>query len=127
MSEKKVTFGRIFWPSLWSALVVSIIGVLIWALVIGSLFSGFGEFGKSSLVVKDKTILHMELNGKIGEVGQSSFNPSTFTLDRKLSLAEILLGFEEAKKDDKIKGIFLEIGSLHCGLAMAKEIRDAIN
>ena len=29
MSERKVTFGRIFWPSLWAALTVSIIGIII--------------------------------------------------------------------------------------------------
>ena len=36
MTDRKVTFGRIFWPSLWAALIVSILGLIIWLIVIGA-------------------------------------------------------------------------------------------
>ncbi|MBL1280919.1 MAG: signal peptide peptidase SppA [Fluviicola sp.] len=123
MSEKKVTFGRIFWPSLWAALIISILGLLIWVIIISSFVSG----NKTGLNIQDKTVLHMTLDGRIGEKGQSKFNPSSFQMDVTLGLAGILHGLEEAKKDSKIKGVFIEIDALQCGFATAKEIRDAIN
>ncbi len=125
MSERKVSFGRIFWPSLWAALIVSIIGLLIWLLVISSFVGGLDS--SKGISVEDKTVLHMKLNGRIGEKSKSKFNPSSFQLDITFGLADILHGLEEAKKDDKIKGVFIEIDALSCGFATAKEIRDAIN
>jgi len=125
MTEKKVTFGRIFWPSLWSALIVSILGILIWVIAISSLFGGIENPKKMNL--DDKTVLHMTLDGRIGEKNQSKFNPSTFDMDITLGLSSILNGLEDAKTNDKIKGIFIEIDALSCGFATAKEIRDAIN
>jgi protease-4 len=127
MSEKKVTFGRIFWPSLLAAFTISIIGVFIWLLVIGALISGIGFSTTSEMKIKDKTLLHITLDGEIGEKGSSMFNPSTFTMENTPGLSDILHGLEQAKNDDKIKGLFIEIKNLSCGFATAKEIRDAIN
>ncbi len=125
MSERKVTFGRIFWPSLWAALIVSVLGLIIWLLVIGGIISGFTA--EKGFEVKDKTILHMQLNGPIGEKGSSEFDPMSFSMSHVAGLSDILHGLEAAKEDKKIKGIFIEIDNLSCGFATAKEIRDAIN
>ncbi len=125
MSEKKVTFGRIFWPSLWSALIVSILGIFLWVIALSSLFGGFDT--PKEMKIDEKTVLHMTLDGRIGEKSQSKFNPQSFDMDITLGLSSILNGLEEAKKNDKIKGIFIEIDALSCGFATAKEIRDAIN
>ncbi len=125
MSERKVTFGRIFWPSLWAALIVSVLGLIIWLLVIGGIISSFSA--DKGFEVKDKTILHMQLNGPIGEKGSSEFDPMSFTMNHVAGLSDILHGLEAAKEDKKIKGIFIEIDNLSCGFATAKEIRDAIN
>ena len=125
MSEKKITFGRIFWPSLWSALIVSILGIFIWLVAIGSLIGGLDS--SKDMDIKDKTVLYMTLDGHIGEKGNTKFNPQAFGMDVTLGLSSILKGLEEAKTNDKIKGIFIEIDALSCGFASAKEIRDAIN
>lgn len=122
--EKKLTFGRIFWPSFWAAIIVSILGLVIWFVVIGVLVKSFEP---EPFTVDDKTILHVQLNGQIAERGETSLNPTSFQLETRLGLAAILHGIEEAKQDDHIKGIFLEIDDLNCGIATAKEIRDAIN
>lgn len=119
--EKKITFGKIFWPSLVAGLTVSILGGIIWALIIGSFFV------TEPFSIKDKTVLHMTLDGDIGEKSETNFNPTTFTLDTKMGVANILFALKAAKKDDQISGIFLEIDNLSCGLATATEIRNAIN
>lgn len=125
MAERKVTFGRIFWPSLWAALIVSILGLIIWLIVISAFVGSFDN--SSSLKLEDGTVLHMKLEGKIAERGSTSFNPGTFQVDRKLGLSDILYGLEHAKTDKKIKGVFIELDALSCGYASAREIRNAIN
>ncbi len=124
-AEKKVSFGRIFWPSFLAALIVSVLGLIIWLIVISGIISSFDT--DSSAKVKDKTILHMELNGEIGEKSSSKFDAMSFKMDNISGLADILHGLEVAKTDKKIKGVFIEIDNLSCGFATAKEIRDAIN
>lgn len=125
MAERKVTFGRIFWPSLWAALTVSIIGIVIWLVVIGSFVSSFDT--TESTKIKENSVLHMQLKGVVAERGQSKFNPMSFSVDKKIGLADILHGLETAKTDAKVKGIFIEIDQLQCGIATAREIRKAIN
>jgi len=124
MSEKKITFGRVFWPSLWAGLIVSLLIGIIWIIFIGTLFSGFSSEPAS---VQDKTVLHLTLEGEIGERGESKLNPMSFSFDKKIGLSALLHGFNKAAKDKKIKGIFLELNNPICGIATAKEIRDAIN
>lgn len=124
MTQKKITFGRIFWPSFWAAIVVSLLGALIWFIIITVFVSGFSPEPYS---IKEKSILHMKLENGVNERGETNFDPMTFTVENKLSLAAVLHGLESAKKDKKVKGIFLELGNLQCGMATAREIRNAIN
>lgn len=127
MTEKKITFGKIFWPSFLAVFIMSIIGLIIFSLILGGLIGSFGKFGPKPLAIKNNTVLHMTLSGQIGEKSSSSFNPTSFQMDKKIGLSDILYGLEYAKTDSKIKGIFLEIDDLSCGYATAREIRGAIN
>lgn len=124
MTTKKISFGRIFWPSFWAGLIISILGILIWLFVIGSFINSFEPKG---MQIKDKTILHITLDDGIAERGGGELDPTTFKFDKSMSLSAILHGLNEAREDDKIKGLFLEIDELSCGLAAAKEIHDAID
>lgn len=124
MSERKITFGRIFWPSLWAALIVSILGVIVWLIVIGAFIGGLES--DTSLHVKNNTVLHMNLSGNMMERSNSEFDPMEFKMNISPGLTDILHGLEEAKEDDKIKGLFIELNGLTCGFADAMEIRDAI-
>jgi len=119
--KKKVSFWRVFWPSLIAAAVVSIGGLLFWLVVIGSLFQD------EPFEVKDKTVLHMKLDGAIGERTDTSFDPNSLSVNDQLGLATILHGLRKAKVDKNIKGIFLEIDGLSCGMASARELRKGIN
>ncbi|MFN5878955.1 MAG: S49 family peptidase, partial [Flavobacteriales bacterium] len=127
MTDKKITFGRIFWPSFLAVFIMSVIGLLLFSLILGGIIGSFGEFGPKPLAIKSNTVLHMTLNGEIGEEAENSFNASSFSLNKKLGLSDILFGLEHAKKDNKIKGVFVEIGDLDCGYSTAREIRQALN
>jgi protease-4 len=125
MKEKKVTFGRIFWPSLVAMLIASILGLILFFLILGGVIGGLTE--TPSYSIKDKTILHMSLKGQIAENSSSTFNPAEMGIENKIGLSDLLFGLEKAKTDDKIKGVFMEIDNLQCGFATAREIRNAIN
>jgi protease-4 len=91
------------------------------------LIGSFGDFGPKPLAIKNNTVLHMTLDGTIAEKGDSKFNASSFSMDKKIGLSDILYGLELAKTDKKIEGVFVEIGDLNCGYATAREIREALN
>ena len=125
IKEKKVTFGRIFWPSLVAMLIASIVGLILFFLILGGVIGGLTE--SPSYSIEDKTILHMSLKGEIAENSSSTFNPAEMGIENKIGLSDLLFGLEKAKTDDKIKGVFMEIDNLQCGFATAREIRNAIN
>jgi protease-4 len=127
MTDKKITFGRIFWPSFLAVFIMSVIGLLIFFLILGGIIGSFGDFGPKPLAIKSNTVLHMTLNGEIGEKADNSFDATSFRMNKKIGLSDILFGLENAKSDSKIKGVFLEIGDLNCGYSAAREIRNALN
>lgn len=122
MEKKKVSFGRVFWPSLTASIVVLlIVGTLI-AIIIGSALGS-----KPVYSVKENTVLHMTLKGDIGEMSKSDLSPSTLSITNRVGLVDLLYGLERAAEDDKISGLFLELEGAQCGYSTAIEIRNAIN
>ncbi len=126
MTDTKISFGKIFWPSFLAVFVAGLVGMIFFFLILGGIVGSFSEFGPKPLAIKDKTILHMQLDGEILEKGKAEFDPSSFNVKETMGLPDILHGISEAKKDDKIKGIFIDIADVDCGMATAKEIRTAL-
>jgi protease IV len=119
MSTVKISFWRIFWPTLISSLLLSVLGWVFWLIVFGSIFGK--EPGS-----KDSSVLHMSLSGAIGERSASKLNAPSFSMDKTIGLADILTGLEKAKEDARVKGIYLELGNVQCGYATAMEIRNGL-
>lgn len=119
MSTVKVSFWRIFWPSLVASMILSVFGWVFWLIIFGSLIGAEPE-------TKDSSVLHMTLSGEIGERSSSTLNASSFSMDKKIGLADILTGLEKAKDDDMVKGIYLELDNVQCGYGTAMEIRNAL-
>lgn len=117
----KVSFGRIFWPSLVASIVVIVLIFFFMFSIIGGIVGG-----KPVYTVGENAVLHMKLNGPIKENSATDFDPMTFNIKSTLSLSEILFGLESASRDENVKGLFLEIGSPQCGYATAMEIRRAV-
>lgn len=121
----KISFWRIFWPTLTAIILTSFIGWMVTILFFGGLIAAFGNAEVAG--VKENTILHLTLKGEISEKGKANINPTDFTVDNSIGLRDLLHGFEKAKTDDNIKGIYIELDDLSSGYATTKEIRDAIN
>jgi protease-4 len=126
MQQNKVSFGRVFWPSLLAVFIMTIIGLIIFFVTIYGIIGSFGLFGSSQLKVKENTVLHMKLNGQILERGNMEIDPFALNFQTSIGLSDILIGIEEAKKDSRIKGIFLELEDLRCGYSTARQIRKAL-
>lgn len=123
MSNKvKVSFGRVFWPSLVASIVTLIVLGFVFSAVIGSIIGAKPIYSSG-----EDAVLHIKLTGQIGEVSDRDFDPMSFDIKSKAGLSEILYGLEKAAKDDNIKGLYLEISNPQCGYGTATEIRNAIN
>lgn len=126
MSENKISFSRVFWPSFLAVLIAGIVGMVIFFVILGGVIGSMSDFEAPPITIEDKTILHMQLDGEIVEKGKSEFNTGSFQVDSKIGLPDLLFALDKAKKDDKIKGLFIDIKDVDCGMATAREIRDAI-
>ena len=115
----KVSFWRIFWPSLVAGLLLSIIGWIFWIIVFSSAFA-------TEEKVKDRTVLHLKLNGAIAERSDNKVNASSIQIESKIGITDILEGFKRAKEDRRVSGIYLDLANVSCGYGTAREIRNAI-
>lgn len=120
---------RPFWRTFFaSSLALIIIGGVLTAIFIGSIaMIASGLFSdKEEFKVKENSILHIKLKTPISELSFAEFNPESLDYTQAMGLREIKLGLEQAKKDDKIKGIYLNISNIQAGTATIEEIRNSI-
>lgn len=96
--------------------------------IITAIVSSAGDEGKVSIA--SNSVLHVSLDYPIKE--RTDKNPfaelDLFGLESKkmLGLNEILQNIEDAKSDDRIKGIYLDVSSLSAGMASIEEVRNAL-
>jgi protease IV len=124
---QRVSFWRIFWPSLIAILVASFISMLLFFMFLGATLSSFSsEFEHKKFKVKDNSILHVKFDKPITDKTSFSFNPIEMNIDGSVGLADLLIGLEKASKDNKIKGMYIDLDNLTCGYATLFELRKAI-
>lgn len=124
--DQKVPFTRVFWPALVAIVIALFLGMVFFLLVIGGIIGSFANFGPEPYSVASGSVLKMTLSGTIQEKSNSEFNPSSFSLDESLGLPDILFAIDKAKTDDKIKGIYIDIEDLNCGVSTMRSIREAL-
>lgn len=126
MSESRLSFGKLFWPSFLAVFIAGLVGMVFFFLVLGGIIGSFGDFGPEPLALQNNTVLHLQLSGAIQDESDETFDPAAFRLDRTLGLPEIIVGLQEAAQDPKIKGVFLEMKNPAMGMATAQELRAAL-
>lgn len=124
--DQKVPFTRVFWPALVAIVIALFLGMVFFLLVVGGIIGSFASFGPEPYSVASGSVLKMTLSGTIQEKSNSEFNPSSFSLDESLGLPDILYAIDKAKSDDKIKGIYIDIEDLNCGVSTMRSIREAL-
>ncbi|UKN00994.1 signal peptide peptidase SppA [Paracrocinitomix mangrovi] len=122
-----MTFWKTFWASLLATVLSGLIVVGIFFLILRATITSFEKiFEAKEFVVEDNSILHMKLDGQIGDYSNAEFDKSTFQINQQFGMMEILDGLKIAKEDDRIKGLFIECDNISTGMATVKEIRDGI-
>ena len=86
--------------------------------------------GSDDVKVKDNSILVLDINGPISDRG--SDNPMDQVIaqitgqETPAGLNQIITSIKKAKKDDRIRGIYMESGMVMAGFATIEEIRNEL-
>lgn len=82
---------------------------------------------KKGKPIKENTVLHIKLDNAIPELTDNiERDMYSWNVDQVLGLNDLLYTLETAGKDDRIKGIFLEVDQLQGGFATARILRNAL-
>jgi protease-4 len=127
MTDTKIPFSRIFWPTLVAIGIALSLGLVFFFLILGGIIGSFSEFGPEPYAIENKSILHVTLKGTIQEKSNSEFDPSSFQFNESVGLSDVLFALEKAKSDNQIKGIYIDIDELNCGISTARTIRQALD
>lgn len=105
-------------------IIFSVVGLFVFTGVIASLSES------EKFVVKDNSILHLNLNKPITEMEVD--NPfddfGSFAGEvSSIGLVELKAAIKNAATDDKVKGIYLNVNFFMAGMAMLEEVRQSLH
>ena len=119
----KQFFKFMFASCLGSALMLIVLMIVLICMV--------GSSSKSTVSVKPKTVLYMNLNYDIPErTTETDFTAAFMGIRNSITdmtgMNDIIANIDEAKNDDNIAGIFLELSSISTSTANIDELRQHI-
>lgn len=121
-------FFKFMFASMLGFLLVGVLLVVMMFGTIAAIGSAF-SLDKKPASVKDNSVLHMTLSGEMTDRGrkdQFDLDLGPFSAMVGIGLNDVLNNLDKAKRDERIKGIFLDLSMVATGQARAKEIRDKI-
>lgn len=117
-----------FKTTLASCLGVFLAGICLFLLIfaVGASMAGSALDNKST--VKANSILKMTLNDNIPELAGNVPATGTFDfqMEKPVGVHDLVAALRQAKEDDKIKGLLLDLNGVGTGRANATSLRDAI-
>lgn len=120
--QTKIPFKKLF-LSVFLARILSFVALIS---LIGFIVGIILLFDTEETNIKKNTILHVQLKGLIAEKGSAELDPLSLSINSTNGLSALLYGLESAASDDNIEGLFLDFGTLNCGMATAQELRNGI-
>ncbi len=121
-------FFKFMFASMLGTLLLSVLMFILFIGFIAALGSAFSLEGKAPSVPAS-TVLRIALDQEVLDRGPNdplNLDFAPFKISSKLGLDDILNNLEKAKRDDRIKGIFLDLGVVNAGFTTVKEIRDKL-
>lgn len=121
-----------FFAAFFGTIAGLVVTFLLLILIVGIMIAGAigSSTKKKPFSVKEKSILHLKLDKEIPERSSnnpfSSFDFSSMSETQEPGVNEIVDLIKDAKEDEKIKGILLELSSVNAGMATIEEIRTAL-
>jgi protease IV len=121
---------KTFFTSLLGSVVGVFISLLVIFLLVIWIVSAIASSSNEVVTVRANTVLQMDLNQDISDRGSNnpllSYGFSSISLTRNLGLDDILRNIRKAGSDENIRGIYLDLSSIHTGIATIEEIRNAL-
>lgn len=121
-------FLKFMFASMFGVFLSILLVSLVFAGIIGSMISASQESKEPFLA--DKSILHIKLETPIQDRPSNNpfdnFDFSSFEDRKPLGLNNIIDNIEKAANNEKIKGIYLNIGWLQANMATTEELRKAL-
>ncbi len=122
-----MSFGKAFLSSCLGALTAMLVFFFLSIFLISAIVSGLSEDKK--VEVSDNSVLHLELDAQFTEMQQENpfaGLPVPGGDIRKVGLLQLKQSIRHAKDDNKIKGIYVEIGQPMAGFSTLEEIRESL-
>ena len=121
---------KFFWKAFFASLAAILVATIIFIFMLAGLVNSLASMGDQTITVKDHSLLLLKLDNRIVErKSNNPFEEIEFPGMEKSSttgLNQIFHVIHQAKSDDKIKGIYLELSEISAGYATTEEIRDAL-
>ena len=121
---------KFFWKAFFASLAAIAVATLLFIFLLAGLVSSLASIGEQPVTVKENSLLILKLDNRIVE--RKSNNPFEdielpgMEKTSTTGLNQIFHAIKQAKTDDKIKGIYLELSEISAGYATAEEIRSAL-
>ena len=122
-----MSFGKAFLSSCLGALTALILFFFLSIFSIGGLVSGLSE--EKKVKVDNNSVLHLKLDAQISELQQENplaGLPIPGGDIQKVGLLQLKQAIANAKDDDNIKGIYLEVSHPMTGFSSLEEIRESL-
>lgn len=127
-------FFKFMFASMLGTFLIGVVLIIFFAvamaMAIGGAISGASSFGAGKpSKVKENSVLHIELDQEIRDRGDKddfNFDFGPFRGASSIGLNDILDNLDKAERDDRIKGIFLDLTSVSAGLSTMQEIREKL-
>ncbi len=120
-----------FFKFMFASMLGMLLTCVILFFILIFIISGIVAMSKNDVtVISSNSILELNLDHPIKE--RSSKNPfdglklPAFSSEQEIGLNDILKNIEKAKKDNRIKGIYLDLSTMQSGISTIEEIRNAL-
>ena len=121
-------FLKFMFASMLGTLLIGVVLIVLFIGMLAAAAAGLGSKGKPAKI-KDGTVLQLTLDNELvdrGDDEQMDFDFGPFQGESKTGLNQVLAALDQAKSDEKIEGIFLDLTSVNSGFATLREIRNKI-
>jgi protease-4 len=122
-----MSFGKAFFSSCLGALAAMILFVVLCFIFFSILVSGLSS--EKEVVVESNSVLHLKLDARFTELQQEdplAGLPVVGGDVPNVGLLQLKQAISEAKTDDNIKGIYLEVSYPMTGFSTLQEIRESL-
>lgn len=119
-----MTFWKTVWASLVGNIIASILGTLLTVAVIAAIIGALSS--SEEVAMENESILKIKLENSFTERGMDTPSFNLNGTEDRIALRDLERVLHFAKTDERIEGVYLNIGAIQAAPAMLLEIHNAI-